>query len=1419
MSPPTYFESIRQKAHQRWDQLEDDPDLAGPWRQLFSQVQSPRHVLSELLQNADDAGATEASADIRGGEFIFSHNGKDFTEDQFESLCRFGFSNKRTIHTIGFRGVGFKSTFSLGDEVRISTPTLCVSFHRNRFTEPNWIDTLTTTDGRTEVSIRIQDNGRLKELEKNLLEWVQSPTSLLFFENVRRLRIQGHEVAWTVRGKGPVGNSEWVSASLDSSTQYLRIRSPEVDFPEDVVDELINERQLFDDASGFPPSRVEIILGLEARLFVVLPTGVTTDLPFACNAPFIQDPARMKIKDPELSPTNRWLLGRVGELAAEAMIAWLEDSDQSVDARCEAYALVPDRCDPDNSIEAVTETIVKEGFKAGLEGKRFLMTESGLETAGSCLGVPQVLMSVWPPEMVSEGFCDGMPVLSRQIAGRQRTRLMYWGDVGDLTKPQVLQRLKTRSLICPESWHSLAILWNYLSEDIAGLRSYGIHNSARIIPVQGSEILHSRDDVIRLGDSTSLGTEDLDFLAPYMSILDREWTQYVGQPRGNIEAGGEDKEVERFNARLRACNQVLTTLGLSNASNGTQIIDKASSSFFQGETHQINEYVRLAHISASLNARTPVGFKFVTRNRKLKLPRFNIVADMQHDMEPLVDATWYGEHALHQKYDEPDSSITKEDWQTWLASDRSRLHTFVPITSKREPIFGRDNLYSELERRGMDPAWFHRLTFRYKADRFAVDDWDFDANHWEHWNIQSQEESSIEGQESIWDSVFSRIVAQPERYWANAVSARAVHISQQDTEASLTAQLLIPSWVLKLRGLACIRDNRGALRQPAELLRRTPKTEPLLAVESFVRSDYDTEATAPLLDLLGVRGEPTGPDGVLDRLKALSKSDIGPVEIQKWCYSLDQMYVDCSTEDVNKIKSAFANYELILTEDGGWRRTTDVYINPDENDVPGAIVIHPGLRGLALWSRIGVPDRPTVESALEWLMGLGSLVALKNDDIRRARSLLSRYPERIWETCGHWLSLDGHWMPVCDMEYSVNTQYAGPWNHLFPNIKNKTASFNMLSPELSQLRPFSELRSLSDVIDERLTEQSQTVSGPDGSTWMNTLGCCLERIALEDAAETSRIRTLGTRLAKTGQHRVDILETHPLIDGEPVGSARSMEALWKDDMLLVVSLSSSKEAKLVPDELARVLANEEIAAAVRTCFDRESGFISEYMEENFNLILAREAVEEGTVATEVADVPTPEGGQDEGRTDTNVATKSLSGIEPAAQVRPDERDPNQLTGEIGRDQPQEPLGQEIQDYQTVRSKEINDRPQTPDLASLFAKFKGFSVSGGEYVSSDGSRLLRDPATSFPWQIRSPVGSLVQHYWIKDHCIQKVPLELPAEVWRLCQDYPDEYPLVLTDIQGRPSVITGRDLNRMRDSKTITLYPASYRLVYGGEGID
>ena len=473
MRRPEYFKRVRSDAAKLWDRLERQPELAGPWRQLFIQVQSPRHVLSELLQNADDAGATEATVKIEDGEFIFSHNGEDFSEEQFASLCRFGFSNKRTLHTIGFRGVGFKSTFSLGGEVRLVTPTLSVAFCHKRFTEPIWMESPGTLDGRTEIRVDFRDERVQQELGKNLRQWEESPASLLFFNNIRCLRLEDQEIRWEPQGAGPIEGSEWMSVANTPAKRYLIIRSSYEVFPEDALDEIKNERMTPDDDTIFPTCQVEIVFGMEGRLFVVLPTGVLTKLPFACNAPFIQDPARMQIKDPVLSATNGWLLKRAGELAADAMLAWLGNEALDVEERVRAYGLLSNVDRGDSSIEGSCGALVEESFEARIMGERFLLTETNnLEPSGNCLGVPHELLGVWSPEQITTGFSkDGLAILSQHVDQKDRAKLVNWGHIKTLVKSQVLEALKNTRLPRPQTWHQLLLLWEYLSAELIGIRT------------------------------------------------------------------------------------------------------------------------------------------------------------------------------------------------------------------------------------------------------------------------------------------------------------------------------------------------------------------------------------------------------------------------------------------------------------------------------------------------------------------------------------------------------------------------------------------------------------------------------------------------------------------------------------------------------------------------------------------------------------------------------------------------------------------------------------------------------------------------------------------------------------------------------------------------------------------------------------
>jgi len=66
-------------------------------------------ALIELIQNADDAEATQFGLHAFRDGFVVGNDGRPFTIQDVEALCRSGSSNKyRGGNTIGYRGIGFK---------------------------------------------------------------------------------------------------------------------------------------------------------------------------------------------------------------------------------------------------------------------------------------------------------------------------------------------------------------------------------------------------------------------------------------------------------------------------------------------------------------------------------------------------------------------------------------------------------------------------------------------------------------------------------------------------------------------------------------------------------------------------------------------------------------------------------------------------------------------------------------------------------------------------------------------------------------------------------------------------------------------------------------------------------------------------------------------------------------------------------------------------------------------------------------------------------------------------------------------------------------------------------------------------------------------------------------------------------------
>ena len=1400
---PAYFEAIRRKAAGRWDQLEQDPDLAGPWHQLFKQVQSPRHILSELLQNADDAEATEASVRIENQVFIFEHNGEDFAEAHFASLCRFGYSNKRALHTIGFRGIGFKSTFSLGDRVKLFTPSLATCFHRKRFTEPQWLSERSDARGKTRVEVAISDQHRQREVEKNLEEWLKSPVSLLFFKNIRHMQIGDHEVHWGSLGPGPIPESEWMALYEKDEEEFLLIRSEPESFPEEALAEIRQERMLgIEEETEFPPCKIEIVLGANGRLYVVLPTGIETALPFACNAPFIQDPARLKIKAPETSPTNRWLLERAGKLAASAMLRWLGQTEMPTIERAQAYGLLPDVDRDDSSLEGDCGTTVEEAFGEEIKGRHLLLTEDGrLTPEKQGIAIPRPVFDIWPAEQAAVVLDeDGRPALCQYIELADRKKLLRWGIVDEIDKQKLLAKLQSSHLPKPETWRQLMGLWAYIAPEVTGYRHDVSAENVRIVPVQGKDVLYSATEVVRLGEKKLLQSEaDWEFLATHLVVLNQNWSRFLAEQR-RTALDQKDAAAQEI---VEVAYAVLEKIGMDDTSNVNKVIDQVAAEFFRQDRISLLECVQLAQIAAKLGATAGHSFRYATRDKCLRATEKNILFDEDGKMEELLPEQQRETQLLHSAYLSAFTSCSEEEWLRWVSAGRAGLLTFIPFVQKRTTIYGRKPIEKEARNRGLEGD----LSYPYVTSQFVVEDWDFEELYWRHWAALA------ESDDHLWTNVVDRILSQRDVYWSRAKNARLLQVATTGSTKSMTYGSLLPSWALRLSDVPCLPDTRGFHHKPGDLLRRTPETESLMDVEPFVHGLLDRETTRPLMDLLGVRSTPTGPDRLLECLRALAKAKAPPVhEVEKWYRRLDQMVDTCSTTDFQKIQQAFRAEKLVLTMDGAWAATPAVFLSSEEEDVPDAAIVRPSVSDLTLWRKIGVAERPTAELAIEWLKALPSGQALAQEDARRARALLVRYPTRIWEECTHWLNLAGEWTPVDGLSYALTMQSLIPWGHLHEWVKQKTADLQRLPAGVTGNPPFSHLPALAQHVDERFHQDPLFSGQPEKKEWLTALSAELRRVELDSEEDTKRVRALAETLARTGWHPTPGLEIVPYINGTPAATPRKADVLWLGDALYVDQLPKAKLARRVPEEIGKAFGRTDIKAALDYSFERSPADVREYLEENFNLVPRAKLPEERRDTGDEHSDEEPSLSSPDSDAETDNHAVNTNG---ASDGSPDYDATNVGQDEASTDEPDQ-----VEPEATGRLDEPEPRPRPapkpakPGIIERFAKAQGFRKESGErFFHADGSWIGRANGALFPWERRTAIGDIVRYYWPKDHCLERESLQLEADIWGLINQHPETYALILSNIKGGPIEVTGARLRAMCDDGEVTLYPATYRLVY------
>jgi hypothetical protein len=562
-------------------------------------------------------------------------------------------------------------------------------------------------------------------------------------------------------------------------------------------------------------------------------------------------------------------------------------------------------------------------------------------------------------------------------------------------------------------------------------------------------------------------------------------------------------------------------------------------------------------------------------------------------VEELVPKSWAEKHLLHPDYVREFKSCTEERWFQWAYSGKSKLHAFIPLTLQPKGVYSRRALADHLTSRGGDIP----KEYRYKSDSFKIDDFDFPADLLQHWN------TLVAANPKLWTAVVKGLLLDPLAEWEGAFNVAVRQVSMQGTTSVLNCGIILPAWLVFLRTLACLTDTHGNLRTPPELLLRTPDTESLLGIEPFVDAELDyTQDKKRLLRLLGVRDSATSWEKVVERLRGLTKiEDTMRVlaDVLRLYEALNGIAMRCTAEDMNELRAVFAAEALVLSNNLDWLSSGELSLHADPED--NSPVVHSAAHALALWLRLGVPERPALEKSLEWLKTLAAGTRLDGASYKRATVALTRGGRRVWDELGHWLSLDQTWEAVTTLKYRVSMRNLTRWEKLSAPTKRAAADLRMLHGEVAEEAPFTLTRPLAEAITMQVTNV-QAVSGrPRRIEWQQPLADGLCRVKLGDEATMAKVREVARRLLNTTWQTVSRLEVTPYIDGTPAGEPLMPKVLWSETTLYVADQTTVRLYRELKDELARPFGEPGVMEAVAHCIDRDAEFVREYLAANFEL--------------------------------------------------------------------------------------------------------------------------------------------------------------------------------------------------------------------------
>ena len=306
------------------------PDYRGYWSSVVDKYKEKAHFVYELLQNADDANATEATFQLKSDCVIFRHNGSiHFTITSVNDVSKKGHinaitgignstKNEKDGNTIGKFGVGFKAVFQYTTEPRIYDDKFW--FKIENYIIPTALDSdyIDRKKGETVFEFPfVSPEASYKEILERL-KTLDNP--ILFLRHLKKVFIEIQSESPIVYEKKVLEEyhydnvtHELLSVLSNGRTDGIHMFTKEIF----MTDENKKSIKQYISVGYFLDNNGELNDSISGKVFCFFPTAENFNLHCIVHAPFLLVDSRQQLKDDN---HNIFLKKQLARLAADALL-------------------------------------------------------------------------------------------------------------------------------------------------------------------------------------------------------------------------------------------------------------------------------------------------------------------------------------------------------------------------------------------------------------------------------------------------------------------------------------------------------------------------------------------------------------------------------------------------------------------------------------------------------------------------------------------------------------------------------------------------------------------------------------------------------------------------------------------------------------------------------------------------------------------------------------------------------------------------------------------------------------------------------------------------------------------------------------------------------------------------------------------